>query len=227
VLLAASALASGASAAVVAQYQTDYTASGPPKTGWSYQWNANGAIDFPAGPYDVLNSAALVNLVRNGTNFEASPGVNPSVTPTTLIPGKSASEDGVNSRWAIVTYTIQPSDVANGHNATMPVYSFGVSPNSDDGVLARLYVNGIRAFNIPLDNSFSHYDQNSPGAYPLMFGNLNAGDTISVAVGANGNSTGDSMQMDFQLTLDNAPEPGSMTLAAGGILLLARRRSRR
>jgi hypothetical protein len=226
VLLAASLFAATASAAVVAEYQTDYTTSGLPKTGWSYQWNKTGAIDFPAGPYDVLNSAALVDLVRNGTNFEASAGVNPSVTPTTMIPGKSATEDGVNSRWAIVSYTIQPSDVANGHNGTMPVYSFGVSPNSDDGILARLYVNGVRAFNIPLDSSFNQYDQNTPGAYPVPFGNLNAGDVISVAVGANGNSIGDAMTMNFQITLDNAPEPGSMMLAAGGILVLSRRRSR-
>lgn len=226
-LLVMALMASSASAAVVAQYQADYTASGALKTGWSYQWNQNGAIDFPAGPYDILNSAALVDLVRNGANFQASPGVNPSVTPTAMIPGKSATEDGTNSRWAVVSYTIQAADVANGHNGRMPVYSFGVDPGSDDGILARLYVNGVRAFNIPLDNSFSHYDQNTPGAYPVPFGNLNAGDVISVAVGANGNSTGDLMNVDFQITLDNAPEPGSIMRAAIGTVLLGRRRPRR
>jgi hypothetical protein len=225
-LLAVMRFATSASAAVVAQYQTDYTASGAPKTGWSYQWNQNGAIDVPAGPYDILNSAALVDLVRNGANFQASPGVNPAVTPTAMIPGKSATEDGTNSRWAVVSYTIQPSDVANGHNGAMPVYSFGVDPGSEDGILARLYVNGVRAFNIPLDSSFNHYDQNTLGAYPVPFGNLNAGDIISVAVGANGNSTGDLMNVDFQITLDNTPEPGAIMLAASGILVLARRRAR-
>lgn len=227
VLVGMMLVASSASAAVVAQYQTDYTASGAPKTGWSYQWNKNGVIDNPAGPYNILNTAALVDLVRNGANFEASAGVNPSVTPTAMIPGKSTTEDGTTSRWAVVNYTIQPADVANGHNGTMPVYSFGVAAASNDGILARLYVNGIRAFNIPLDSSFSHYDQNTPGAFPVPFGNLNAGDVISVAVGANGNSTGDLMNVDFQITLDNTPEPGSIMLGASGILLLARRRARR
>ena len=34
-----------ASAGVVAHYSTDFTTSGPPKTGWQYQWNAASQIE--------------------------------------------------------------------------------------------------------------------------------------------------------------------------------------
>src|SRR6185437_8163878 len=94
-VLAISALAMDASAGLVAKYSTDFTLSGPPKAGWSYQWNASGPIEAVA---NVLNTAALVNLVRDSSgNFEtaansAYPDPAPAnflaATPTSMFPGQ-------------------------------------------------------------------------------------------------------------------------------------------
>ena len=231
-ILGCSLLAPAASAGVVAHYGGDFTTSGAPKTGWAYQWNAASPIE--SAP-NILNTAGLVNLVRDTSgNFETvanaaypdpAPGVGLAATKTSMFPGQSASEaaDGI-SRWTIASYTIQASDVAaNGHDGILDTYSFAVPASSTDGVSTRIYLNGFRIVTSPLPGNFT-YDQNSPGAFPIPFGSLNAGDVIAVGMSAGTASTGDRLDLDYTITL--TPEPGSLLLGVAGIGLLARRRAR-
>jgi hypothetical protein len=207
------AVAQPAVAGVVAGYRDDFRASGQPRVGWSYRWNAAGPIEETL---NVLNEPALASLVRdtsgnletvaNETYPDPAPGNGLAATPTSLFPGPSATESGGISRWAIASYTIQPYDVATfGSSGIMDTYSFAVPAGSVDGVTARMYLNGNRIVQSPLPGNFV-YDQNSPGAYPIPFGELKAGDVIAVALGAGATSIGDRLDLDFTITLG----PGSV-----------------
>ena len=207
--------ASVACADVVAGYRSDFTPEGPPAKGWSYRWNAFGAIEVTP---NALNETALANLVRDTSgNFEtAANGAYPdpvpagglAATPTSWVPGQSATEagDGI-SRWMLASYTIRPADIIiNGSSGVMREYSFSVPVGSADGVTARMYLNGARIVQSPLPPNFT-YDQNSPGSYPIPFGELNAGDVITVALGAGLTSIGDRLDVDYSIRL----EPGLVT----------------
>jgi len=231
-LVGYSLIAPLASAGVVAKYSTDFTTTGAPKTGWKYQWNAASQIE--SAP-NVLNTAGLVNLVRdtsgnfetvaNGAYPDPAPAVGLAATKTSMFPGQTAGEaaDGI-SRWTIASYTIQASDIAaNGSNGVLDTYSFAVPATSTDGISTRIYLNGNRIVTSPLPPNFV-YDQNSPGAFPIPFGDLNVGDVIAVGLSGGTSSAGDRLDLDFTVTL--TPEPGSLLLGFVGIGLLARRRAR-
>lgn len=230
-------LAADARAAVVAEYRADFTPTGAPRTGWSYQWNATGPVEVTDGTNFFLNGAALATLLRDTSgNFEtqanttypdAAPANGLAATPTSLIPGQSSTEGteaDPNSRWAIATYTIQATDVATyGSQGMMDTYSF-IVPAGGDGVTARIYLNGFRIVQSPLPSPIV-YDQNFPGAYPIPLGELKAGDTISVAVGAGATSLNDRLDLNYTISL--VPEPGSAAVAGlAAASLLARRRNR-
>jgi hypothetical protein len=154
-----------------------------------------------------------------------------------MVPGAGANQLGSGGvqRYAITAYTIQPSDVlaagapAGGSvNAVMDTYSFSVALTSADGIDSIIYVNDTQIVSSPLPPGIS-YDQNSPGAFPVPLGNLQAGDTIYIATGAGflptAIDTGDSLTMDFRVTL--TPEPGMISvLGLAGIALGGRRRRR-
>jgi hypothetical protein len=208
-------LAPALRADVVADYRRDFAPNGPATTGWSYRWNAFGAIELTP---NILNEAALAGLLRDASgNFETlANGVYPDLppasglaaTPTSMIPGQSATEAGDGaSRWVLASYTIKPADIIiNGSSGVMRRYSFSVPESSADGVTARMYLNATRVVQSPLPPDFT-YDQDSPGSYPIPFGELKAGDVITVALGAGLSSAGDRLDLDYSITL----EPGLVT----------------
>ena len=159
------------------------------------------------------------------------PGVGLEATKTLLVPGQTSSEaaDGI-SRWVVASYTIQPSDIANfGSEGVLDSYKFGTPAGSTDGVTARIYVNGGLKLPSPLPPNFTfafNYPgiPDTPGGFAPSLDTLHAGDVIAVAIGGGTTSTGDSLDVDYTISL--TPEPGSLLLGFVGIGLLAQRRGR-
>jgi hypothetical protein len=220
----------------------EYTTSGAPAPGWSYLWNANGAIGNSANYVPLVRDAGgNWETVANGAYPDPAPGNGLRISPfigainrVDVVPGNGAVQQTVNAvnRYAIVAYTIQPSDIAaagvqagGAANAVMDTYEFAVAATSADGIDSIIFVNNTQIVSSPLPPGL-FYDQNTPGAYPVPLGQLHAGDTIYVATGAGflptATDIGDGLRMDFRITL--TPEPGALSILALGAVALCRRR---
>src|SRR5437879_3349431 len=91
---------SSASAAVIANYQSDFRPSGTPAPGWSYLWNATGPIGTAANYVPLVhdtNFGGDYETQANGTRPDAPPGANLAATATSLYPGQGSlqASDGI------------------------------------------------------------------------------------------------------------------------------------
>ncbi len=235
------AFARDVQADVVADYTDDFSYPAP-APGWSYLWNANGSIG---------TAANYVPLVADGTTparYETqnqtpdafpddAPGSSLSATSTTLTPGQGTNQSGnAIERHVIAAYTFTADDIAaNGRDLVLDNFSFAVSPNSDGGVTARMYLNDIPLIAGQPLNPGLEWNVGMTG--PLNLGPVNPGDTFYVAIGADGlaplppfgpggSDVGDVITLDYSLRL--VPEPGGAALLAlGATQILLRRRQRR
>lgn len=226
-----------ASAGVVADYQDDFTYP-TPKVGWSYLWNANGAIGTAANYVSLVPdgaSPARYQTEAQGAFPDAAPGSSLSATATTLIPGQGTAQNALE-RYVIVGYTITAADIAaHGNQLVLSEYSFAVSATSTDGITARIYKNDTLFINQPLPPGivFSS-DTPDPNGGPIPLGEFAAGETLYVAIGSEGlalpqvggNDTNDVLTVDYTISL--VPEPtGAAAAVALGALAMRRRRCRR
>ena len=232
--------ASAAPAAIVADYQADFTYPAP-SNGWSYYWNATGPIGNSA------NYAALVPDSAATPRYETvdqtpdafpdpAPGSSASVTQTTLVPGQGSAQNAFE-RYVIAVYTVSSADIAagGGNQLVLQEYSFAVSATSADGITAKVYKNDTLLIDQDLPPGIT-YDHNipDPNGGPIPLGPFDAGDRLLIAIGADGiaseltggNDTNDVLVMDLKIAL--VPEPAAaLTGAAAALALLARRRRRR
>jgi len=235
------ALAAVAPAAVAqrqVKFQAEFTPAGAPAAGWSYLWNANGPLGTATNYVPLVrDTSGNWETVANGAYPDAAPGNALRVSSTGMVPGAGASQLGAGGvqRYAIAAYTIQPSDIAaagvqpgGSVNAVMDQYSFNVPLTSADGIDSVIYVNDTQIVSSPLPPGII-YDQNSPGAFPVPLGLLEAGDTIYIATGAGflptATDIGDGLTMDFAVTL--TPEPGMITVLGLAAVVLGALRRRR
>jgi hypothetical protein len=232
--------AATASALVVADYQADFTYP-VPSNGWSYHWNANGAIGNPANYVSLVPDAAgrYETVDQTPDAFpDPTPGSSLSITNTTLIPGQGSAQNDFE-RSVIVAYTVSAEDIAaaGGNQLRLEEWSFAVGASTNinaDGVTARIYKNDnampfVEA-DLPPGIVFDHNipDPNG-GAIPL--GPFNAGDVLYIAVGSDGiaseltggNDTDDTLVMNLKIAL--VPEPATASIiGAAALALLMRRR---
>ena len=229
------AAATAARATIIADFTDDFSYPSP-ASGWSYLWNANGPIGNSA------NYALLVPDAPGSGRYEtiddapdsfpdAAPGSSTSVTSTTLTPGQGSGQNPFE-RYVLAAYTFSAEEIAaNGDQVVLDLYSFGVPAGSQDGVSTKLYKNNTLLVDQPLPPNFTFdYQTPAPNGGPIGLGQFAAGDTLYVAIGANGlalpgggNDTGDVLTVDYSIAL--VPEPASaaaMSLAAS--LMLSRRR---
>jgi hypothetical protein len=212
-------------------FQGEFTPTGAPAAGWSYLWNASGPLGNSANYVPLVrDSSGNWETVTNSAYPDPAPGNGLRVSSTGMVPGNGSVQaaDSVQ-RYAIVAYTIQASDLAQGANAVMDTYSFSVPVSSADGIDSVIYVNNTQIVSSPLPPGIV-YDQNTPGAFPVPLGTLNVGDTIYVATGAGflptATDIGDALTMDFKVSL--VPEPAALSvLTVAAIALGARVRRRR
>jgi hypothetical protein len=236
----------GASAGAVADYRDDFQ-SATPKTGWSYWWNPTAPLVFEVAPGSgifMMTPNALVQLGADGTNYEtvvngtrpdAAPGSNLAATATSLIPGQGSGQTSDDvEHYVLAAYTIQPGDVAaNGNQLILDGYSFNVPLTSEDGVTAKVFKNNILYIDRALPPGLDfNVGTPAPNGGPIPLGEFNAGDTLYVAIGANGaalvgegNDINDILSVDYTIVL--VPEPAGAATAVGlaSLMFLRRRRS--
>jgi hypothetical protein len=230
-----------AGADVVADYQTDFSYP-TPASGWSYLWNANGAIGTAANYVPLLADGAAVSRYETQNQTpdqfpDDAPGSSLSATPTTLVPGQGTNQSGnLIERYVIAAYTFSAADIAaNGEQLVLDDFSFAVGAGSDGGVTATMYLNDFALISAQPLGPGLEWHVGLTG--PLALGPVAPSDTFYVAIGADGlaplppfgpggSDVGDVITVDYALKL--VPEPGSAAvLAVGATQLLLRRQRRR
>ncbi|MGB7157783.1 MAG: PEP-CTERM sorting domain-containing protein [Tepidisphaeraceae bacterium] len=237
--LALAAAARSAEAGVVADYQDDFSYPAA-SVGWTYLWNANGAIGTATNYVSLVPDGASPARYETQNQTpdafpDAAPGASASATSTTLVPGQGTAQNALE-RYVIAAYTISAADIAaNGNQLILDGYSFAVSAGSADGITARVYKNNTLLVDQPLPPGlvFS-VDTPAPNGGPIPLGPFVAGDTLYVAIGSNGvaplppfgpggTDIGDVLTVDYSIVL--VPEPASVGIVALGALgVLSRRR---
>jgi hypothetical protein len=232
----------------VADFQDEFGTGG----GWSYLWNANGALGNPAnyapltpsgGQYTAPSGPLLVgrNATVDPVAYPPLPPFPPTF-PTTLVrPGLGSAEaPGGIERAAIIAYTFTAADLAAagvpaGQQGVgyITAYDFAVSTlASPDGMSARIYTKNdstpIIEFSddtippFPFSAGFRFETTLDPDPIPL--GVFGVGDTLYIAIGGNNLAGADEMRFDFTLGMTPVPEPTAAALLAPAALLLIRRR---
>ena len=153
------------------------------------------------------------------------------------MPGQGTAQNAIE-RYVIAAYTISAADVAaNGDQLILDGYSFAVSEGSLDGVTAKVYKNDTLLIDRPLPPGIV-FDVNTPAPNggPIPLGPFAAGDTLYVAIGAEGvaalppigpggTDTGDVLTVDYSIVLVPEPVGGALVLALGAVGLLRRSRN--
>jgi hypothetical protein len=226
--------------------------SGTLATGWHYYWNpTNAPIGTASGyvPLTYIPSLTRFETAGGATNTypDPAPGSNLFIDNDTVYPGQAQSQaaDGIE-HYAIIAYTIQAADMTAAGatttaTATLDSYHFNIG-SGGDGINARLYINDTPAPGRPLqplppDFVFDSSDPFLGGPFPI--GDVQAGDTIYIAIGASGptffgsggtvpaNDTADTLGLSFTIALSPTPEPATVSVIGMGIVCAAMTRRRR
>ncbi len=178
----------------IAQYQTDFAK--PPKSGWTYQWNADAPIGQPENYVDMLwdrwkyDSNGLPGLPDESGlaygHFSSTGGH----------PGRGVLQGETSDRYVIAGYVVdEPGDYTISdsqivHNGC----EFG------NGGVVHVYVDDN------LINSFS-YGLKRDTSFDGSLGFVNAESIIYVAVGAKGKDSCDGFDWDYAIELIGASGP--------------------
>lgn len=211
ICLAGSLLPVSAAPIKVADYCDDFDFPNPP-TGWSYQWNENGAIGSAANYSDLLWNGVRYDSDGDSGLPDPEPARYVMLRGNSGHPGFAQGNGNAHDRFAIAGYTIgEPGDYFISDS------SFENSSAGGDGVELRVYVNDVERLARTVD------DEGSTN-FDMDLGELISGDTIYVAMGPRGNDSYDTTHLDF--TVNQVPEPAAVgLLVLGGCLLLWRRRA--
>ena len=164
---------------VVANYQSDFS---QPDTDWSYGFNSSDTLD------DQLRISALG--VSNGVLRP----VNPTDDTGALMLNATGGHPGRTAdRFAIATWTAPQSGVYSISDSFVRVPSTGFA--NSDGIEVRVFINE----DTPLQQTI--VDVDGSGFFDLTIGHLNAGDSVRVAFGSNGNHAFDRFETDFSIRL--------------------------
>ena len=225
-----------AAADVATTYSTDFQGDG-----WSYLWNAPSDWDLAASPVTSDGSTGAITsiadyepLIESTDNLLTATGSSsfPTQVPSNFLRltpfngqpglGRAQAGSGYNNsveRYAIAAYTVMEDGVYSIVDSTIDRNSG--SAGTDD------YVN-LLVYTDPNSPVLSKQFTDAAGDFNVEVGQLSAGDTIYVAVGADRFATGDFFMWNFSIDVQPAavPEPTSGAFLLGMGLLAARRRRR-
>lgn len=185
----------------VANYREDFQAQAPLATGWQYLWNAppgwainntgQQAGGFIGAPHDYL---ALVSSDSGWTPDADTDGTNNlpagflTLSATGGHPGPAAGSTNKRDRFAIAAYTVPFSGYYSVDN------SFISLPNSSsNGVEVLVFPGKSEAITKVVGNA------NATTSFDTEIGYLDAGQTLYIAIGPNGNAAYDTFEMDFDI----------------------------
>ena len=225
-----------AQAAVIADFGADFTTPAP-AMGWTYQWNSLGSIGDPANYTNLAYNPDPFDLAIEA--YTAETPTYPSVGPGRFVqvccngrvnpgagmgPGGLADGQDTIERYVITAFTLSSSGPISIINGSLDDAQLSIPGVQSDGVNLMIHVNANPAiFTTSIGN-----DANTVFG-PVNLGNLSAGDTIYVAVGANGpegvnNDFLDGTLLQYQIKL--VPEPSGLLLLTSGLVGLAAVRRR-
>ncbi|WP_075083317.1 hypothetical protein [Mariniblastus fucicola] len=164
---------------VVADYRDDFSNA---ETGWSYGFNVSDRLD------DQIQIASL-----EGSSGVLRPSNPTDDTGALMLNGTGGHPGKVSNRYAIASWTASESGVYSISDSFLGVASFGY--DASDGVEVRVFVNE----NAALQQSV--VDVDDTGFFDLTIGHLNAGDSIRVAFGSNGNHAFDRFEVDYSIRI--------------------------
>lgn len=228
----------GGTTYLMANFRSDYQDGTLPEN-WRYLWNApsdwNGTSSSDGSTGNITSVADFEPLlpianswrVDGDTNSaNGSPGRFLQLTATGGHPGRGASDPeagNLNPQNSQERYTITAYDILfDGYYAIADSF-FSTVDAAGNGNNVRVFTGSNPSFPV-LDTVFAAGILD--GNFDTAIGPLSAGDTIYVAVGANGTDGNDSYLIDFSI-MYQVPEPSSLALLGLGCFALLRlRRSR-
>jgi hypothetical protein len=163
---------------VVADYHDDFADA---ESAWSYGFNTSESLRD-----DLELSSLGGDRVLRPLNPTSDTGAL-ILTPTGGHPGRASN------RFAVASWTAPQSGVYSISDSYLSVPSFNF--DGSDGVEVHVFVNN----DTPLQQSIVDVDQS--GFFDLTIGHLNAGDSIRVAFGSNGNHAFDRFETDFSIRI--------------------------
>jgi len=182
---------------VIADYGADL-ASPVPAPGWSYQWNSLGALGNPVNYTDLIVNPGLFGGFDTYTAELTYPSLGPASflqvfsAAGSVNPGFGTAQDALE-RYVIAAFTLStsgPTSIVNGSIIDDQPDDPSGGLFDQDGVNVAIHVN-----NAPPIFTAGISNGGSTMFGPIDLGDLNAGDTIYVAIGSHGQ---EGVNNDFQ-----------------------------
>jgi hypothetical protein len=174
----------------IADYRDDFQGVAP-ATGWGYQWNSTG----PVG-----NSSNYANLLWNGSGQYTTHGGSlpaPGIGQFGFLgatgghPAAGIGQGAGVDRYVIANYTVQA-----GEQGPLAISGslLSIPSTSSTGVDLQVYVNNTLQRQISYTQGGSQLH-----GFNTILGNINAGDTVRVAIGPRTDHSFDSFDLDFSV----------------------------
>jgi hypothetical protein len=195
--------AAPASAALlrVADFTDDF-ASPLPAPGWQYLWNSGGAVGNPANYSPLFFCAVCPNseYTTDGGQFPTdSPGRFTLISQGGAHPGPGLGSPNTGDPQGFARYAIAAFTVSEDGDYSLVDTLVNRLDLRSNGFEVIIHVNG----DAPVFNSVFA----DGGEFNLSLGQLLAGDTIYIAVGANGSDLFDTVELGFTIALTVSSPP--------------------
>lgn len=186
----------------VAAYRAEFQ-SGSLPPGWTYLWNANGAVGNPANYVPLQPDGTLWDTDASNPGLpDAAPGSYLHLSATGGHPG-----NGYPDCYAIAAFTVAAAGEYAISNSFLSAVN-GVSGGSLDGIQVCVHVNDGPIRLLRTVGALDTID------FDVYLGALSAGDIIYVGVGENGTHDRDAFAWDFMIS-DGAVRPAPGTEGPG------------
>lgn len=218
-----------ASAAIVTTFEGSMQ-PGTPAAGWQYLWNRDGAMGNPSN-YAPLRPTGSPYYFYDADGADGLPGAGdpaafvyfgvldpsrpyPADTPGGH-PAHGYTQAGTNAieRFAIAAFTLPTTGFVSILDSELEN-----ADTSLDGLHLQVYVGNDPT---PLVDTYTASGLGSLITFDGALGFRNAGDTIYVAIGANGDDFYDTFRLAYSIDIAAVPEPSTLVVVGSGAICIA------